>query len=193
MLDRKQEPVKWNITHRFALWTTRAAMRGWSHGNVSRALEAVDFDQLLNTNCGRINREQFTKWHKSEIRKLKRLEFTTKGGRSKSLNVGWAAKMIAIYLKTTCYLAGFGREGLAAVMHPPIDNYLREILLNQMSNFADAGAARIRDGLGAATSISDIDEMSYDRIIEACRLLANRRGCTLFEVEQYWTLSPSED
>jgi hypothetical protein len=40
------------------------------------------------------------------------------------LPIGWAVKLINVYLKTLVYLAREGRSGLIESIHPPIDNEL---------------------------------------------------------------------
>ena len=182
MLDQNAYPVKWQIADQFGKWTTQSAMRGWNQENVNAALAIVDFGQLFDVRLGRIDESEFTEWHDREIRKLTGLEFKTKEGKIQNLNVGWAAKMLAIYLKTTCYLAGFGRDGLAAVIHPPIDNYLIHNLTQAFGRL---------DGVPPANQfrIKDIDGTMYANIIRECRRIAAAQNppCTLFEVESFWT------
>ena len=97
------------------------------------------------------------------------------------LEIGWAMKMIAIYLKTTCYLASFGRDNLDRVIHPPIDNILIENLREEFR-----ASPEIIQGLCNFQSIVGMSIEDYDDVIGACELVAQREGCALFEVEQYF-------
>ena len=89
--------------------------------------------------------------------------------------------MIAIYLKTTCYLAGYGRDGLDQVIHPPLDNILMVNLRREFRHHPG-----IAPGLNRFSSIGVMDADDYRAIIASCRLIADEMGCSLFEVEQRW-------
>ena len=184
MLDKNAYPTKWKIADQFGKWATQSAMRGWGQENINAALAIVDFGQLFDTRLGQIGENEFTEWHDREIRKLTGREFETKDGKIQNLNVGWAAKMLAIYLKTTCYLAGFGRDGLTDVIHPPIDNNLIRNLTKAFGRL---------DGVPPAHrfQIKDIDGTMYANIISECRRIAAAQNppFKLFEVESFWTPS----
>ena len=185
MLDKNAYPAKWKIADQFGKWATQSAMRGWGQENVNSALEVVDFERLFDARLGQIGESEFTEWHSQEVRKLTGLEFrTTKNGKIQKLNVGWAAKMLAIYLKTTCYLADFGRDGLLAVIHPPIDNNLIRNLTKAFGRLDSVPPAH-------RFQIKDIDSTMYANIISECRRIAAAQNppCTLFEVESFWTPS----
>ena len=185
MLDRNVYPDKWKIADQFGKWTAQSAMRGWNQDNVNSALAIVDFGRLFDTELGPIGVSEFTEWHEQEIGKLTRLEFRTKNGQTQKLNVGWAAKMLAIYLKTTCYLAGFGRDGLTAVIHPPIDNILIRNLTKAFGHLNGVPPAY-------RFHIKDVDGAMYANIIGECRRIAAAQNppCTLFEIERFWAPSP---
>lgn len=183
MLNRKAEPVKWKIANTFGHWTAQSAMRGWNQGNVDRALSQLDFGPLFDTELGRIEKEDFERWHAGVIQGIQRLELKDRDGNPKgTMPFGWAAKMIAVYLKTTCYLAGFGRENLDNVIHPPIDNGL---VRNLKSGFNRS--PQLIQGLQAFGSIGGLNVAAYYACIESCRLIADERTCKLVEVEQFWT------
>ena len=172
------ETPRWNITYEFARWTTHSALRNpgspiRGRAEVYSALSIVDFRILFNRNLGSIGKGEFDVWHRDAINKL--------CGFNSKLNVGWAAKIIAIYLKTTCYLAGFGREGLESVIHPPIDNILIQKLRRRFRH-----SSRITPGLDRFDTISRMDLETYEAIIQSFELIAKEKGCTLFEVEQYF-------
>ena len=170
---------RWDITHEYAQWCVRSALNSGkdhikSKEDVYAALDSIDFQYLFDTGRGTIDQRKFNDWHRTSVDNLiKKYE--------PRLNIGWAAKMIAIYFKTTCYIGGFGRNHLAVVIHPPIDNVLIENLQKQFRSFPD-----IIQGLRSFRKIGDMSTADYDNIIGACELIAQREGCTLFEVEQYF-------
>ena len=205
LLDRNIEPVRWQIAHSFAQWTAHSALRNpgspMKKGeDVRSSLDSIDFALLFDTALGSIDESEFYDWHRKQVNRLRQ--------NHPVLNYGWAAKMIAVYLKTTCYLAGFGRDGLDTVIHPPFDNilmtkmgeYAHQSLVDLIESLKDVDAdlyeiaLRNLDGFLSArredmsTRIKDVDEDFYwEVLIVTCESVAERLGCTLFEVEQLWT------
>ena len=178
MLDRNDDQVRWGITHEFARWATHSALRNpgapiKSRKDVYAALNVVDFNPLFDTNLGPIDNSEFMQWHGETVSKLMAWD--------KRLSYGWAAKIIAVYMKTTCYLAGFGREGLDRVIHPPIDNELMRSL--KRASWIEPG---IKKFLSPFNNITRTDEDAYFEIIVGLAFIAKERNCTLFEVEQFW-------
>jgi len=110
-------------------------------------------------------------WHRGAVLGLCR--------REPRLGVGWAAKIVNIYLKTAVYVGGLGRPGLVALIHPPLDGDLLAELRRRFPKLFSGSLAirRIRD-------IADYP--GYERIIAACRSAAMKLRCSLFEVEQLW-------
>ena len=154
MLNMKEEPVKWQIADRFGYWTARCAMRNWSQESVNYALSQLNFEQLFNTELGRIEKEDFERWRTEAIQDIQRIEFVNKtDGKLKGMPLGWAAKMITIYLKTTCYLGGFGRENLDNLIHTPLDNIL---VTNLRDRFK--GCPHLVQGLSAFRTIEGLSE-----------------------------------
>lgn len=137
------------------------------------ALYVVQFCCLFDRRLGPIAEEEFANWHAEAVYTLRDFE--------RPLSVGWAAKMIAIYLKTTCYLAGYGRDGLERVIHPPLDNTLMGNLRREFGYYPE-----IAVGVNRFRGIGVMDSDNYHAIIASCRLIADEMGCSLFEVEQPW-------
>jgi len=96
--------------------------------------------------------------------------------------VGWATKIINIYLKTTVYLAGMGRHNLVKWIHPPIDNELWKGIYQEYSHRQEI--------ISKTHIVNRIKEINtYDKykiIIEGCRLIAKDRQYYLIEVEELW-------
>ena len=154
----------------FSQWVASCAVSE----DIYRALDGVDFDSLFDAGLGRIGEEEFERWHKAATAKLCRI--------LPGLGVGWAAKAINEYLKTRCYVGGYGRDGLADVIHPPIDDGLVRGLKEE---FADnAGLER---PLAALRSMSGMDDYrKYADLIRVCKRAARLSGCSLLESEQFW-------
>ena len=199
MLDRKCDRVRWEIAHEFAVWTCQKAMLGfvrwWGKerkidptlpkvsmtlSDVRRHVDALEFDALFNRGQGSISLKDFIVWNNQAVNRL--LE------REPALNYGWAAKMIAVYLKTTCYLAGFGRDGLDGVIHPPLDNKLRKALAKR-----EWATPNLKSELKEAAGISivRINAKEYLSIVAGCVYAAMELDCKLIELEQFW--SPGSD
>ena len=202
LLDRDVEPLRWQIAHEFAVWTTHSAFRNPGSPmrkgeEIRAALDDVDFAHLFDDALGTIDESEFDDWHRKQVNGLRE--------KYPVLNVGWAAKMIAVYLKTTCYLAGFGRDGLDSVIHPPFDNimmqkmgeYDHNLLIDRSSQLNDIDP-EIYDAVMSVSKeylavlsnarIKNIDDDFYwEVLIVTCERISVQLGCTLFEVEQLWT------
>ena len=178
MINQNGEDPRWMITDRFAKWTVSSALRNPGspirrQETIYDALCVVPFHELFNRNLGPIGEEEFAEWHIGAVAVLQAFE--------RRLSVGWAAKMVAIYLKTACYLACYGRDGLDRVIHPPLDNRLIGNLRRGFGHHPEIAA-----GLNRFRSIGAMDADDHRAIIAACRLIAHEMGCSLFEVEQFW-------
>jgi hypothetical protein len=98
------------------------------------------------------------------------------------LSVGWAAKILNVYLKTRCYVGREGRAQLDEAIHPPIDAGL---WLGLRRRFRDHPS--ILSESNCVERIKDIaDYECYSRVVAGCRAAAKELGCKLIEVEQLW-------
>src|SRR5262245_1023190 len=104
----------------YAGWTALSALRSGapvkSRKQVYSLLRSVDFPRLLVPTGTPVSDREFARWHRSTSLALCALE--------PALCIGWAAKMVNIYLKTAVYIGGLGRPGLVPLLHPPIDGGL---------------------------------------------------------------------
>ena len=102
--------------------------------------------------------------------------------REPRLTVGWATKLINVYLKTRAYIGAQGRHHLKEMIYPPIDGGL---WLGLQRWFADR--PDILQRTNWVSRIKDIiDYECYPGIIEGCRAAAKALDCELIEVEQLW-------
>jgi hypothetical protein len=163
----------------YAEWTAMSALRASapirSRSDVYRALRAVNFKVLFDTGLGPIGRDDFDEWHEEAVRMML--------VREPRLTVGWATKILNVYLKTRVYVAAEGRQNLMDMIHPPIDGGLWLGLSRQF-----AGQPEILAMTNCVSRIKGIvDYDCYRRIIDGCLAAAALLACRLIEVEQLWT------
>ena len=102
--------------------------------------------------------------------------------REPHLTVGWATKIINVYLKTGVYIGAQGRHHLKEMIHPPIDAGLWLGLARRFPDRPD-----ILERTNCVNRIKDIvDYECYRRIIDGCRAAAKALECELIEVDQLW-------
>lgn len=171
--------VREAIVASYAEWTALSALRSGapikSRRDVYAALRKVEFEFLFDEARGSLDSKGFDDWHEQQVSGLI--------AREPRLNVGWAAKIINVYLKTRAYVGGKGRPGLAEVIHPPIDGGLWD---GFESHFV--GDTKLLAETNCVRRIKDINDYDcYRRIIDGCRTAASSLKCELIEVEQLWT------
>lgn len=175
--------IRAKIVDDFAKWTALSALRSGAPIKSKEAIyrlldKAANHQALFDSTLGPISQEQFDQWHEAAVLRLCEAET----GLKEKSQIGWAAKIINVYLKTRVYVACDGREGLALAIHPPIDNGLVQGL---KKNFRDrAWAIRSIKGI---TSYHD----HYMPFIRECRQVAKDKDCLLIEVEFYWQWTSS--
>jgi hypothetical protein len=128
----------------------------------------TDLPVLFDTTRA-IDETEFDRWHEKTVLAFCKAEPV--------LPMGWAAKIVNVYLKTRVYLAGEGRKGLVSVIHPPIDNGLQRGLKKEFPH-RTWKIKRIKE----IRSYQD----DYLPFIQDCRSLAKKGGCLLIELEFYW-------
>lgn len=161
----------------FAEWAAFSATRSGcpvkSRDAVYPLIQLPKYEEIIEGK-EEITEEEFNKWHKNATEMII--------SKNKKLPVGWATKLINVYLKVRVYLAGEGRPGLVKWIHPPIDNGLWDGIKNKYENYTE-----IIDKTHIVSRIKDIKRYeTYKRIIEGCKLIANKKGCLLIEVEELW-------
>ena len=177
-LDPTANPVREALVTDFARWVASCSVRSnapvRARKDIYTALDVVDFETLFDRYLGGIRPVEFAAWHKSAISAMRNVQ--------PRLNVGWAAKILNEYLKTRCYVGGFGRDGLADAIHPPIDNGLINGLKENFGQRPD-----LKTRLDSLVDMNRLDTYSqYDALIQICRLAAKLSNCSLLESEQFW-------
>jgi hypothetical protein len=103
MLD---EP-RTKIVKTFAGWTALSALRSGSPVKsrklIYSLLRCVRFAELFSPADTRMLERDFGRWHREAVESL--------AAREPSLAVGWAAKIVNVYLNTAVYVGGLGRPG----------------------------------------------------------------------------------
>lgn len=167
-------PLRERLVTDFARWVASCAVPSVSSEEVCISLDAVDFAPLFRSDLGPIGAKEFRAWHEAAIVEMRKAQ--------PKFNVGWAAKALNEYLKTKCYVGGYGRDGLVAIIHPPIDNGLMRGLRNEFSGDPDLGRR-----LDSLEKMSGLDTYAkYHELIQVCERVARMSDCSLLESEQFW-------
>ncbi len=167
----KNKFVRIGIINKYALWTALSSTRSGSplksRKDIYCLLEKISFNEVLNGRK-KILESEFDRWHKENTNRLK-----------KKLPIGWAVKIINVYLKTSVYIGGLGRPGLIYCIHPPIDSALLEGLKEEYKD-------DFKKEIGNYKRIKDIvTYQDYLNIILGVRKLING-DYLLIEADQFW-------
>ena len=164
--------------HNFAIWTaSRAAMRGLKEGktiNVKKIIEISELQQFANDTLD-YSSEEYDEFHSRCAQELIE-SFSKLGcnvGTNNALSYGRAAKIIAIYLKTSIVFCSNGKCNKSKVIHPPID----ETLLIQMSKDYES----LRDL--KEIKWTNLDEKGYFNVVSQIKKHFVRFDWTL---EEFW-------
>jgi len=171
------DDVRREIVQDFAVWTAIAALGSGRHiksaVELRKRLRKVDFRTIL---CGdSITSEEFDRWHQRNCLILRDCGVHP---------VGWAAKLLNVYLKTLVYVGGFGRQGLIECIHPPIDN----VLIGQVRKECKRRNVTVGSCLAGWTRIKDVRRYEdYKAFLDELKTLAPSLDCrSVFELERFW-------
>jgi hypothetical protein len=165
-----------NIIRAFSEWTAFSATRSGcpikSREKVYPLIREPKYDEILYGD--QISREAFESWHETNTKAI--------CNKNERLPIGWASKLINVYLKVRVYVAKEGRSGLIECIHPPIGNELWKGIMQEYRNEPE-----VINRTHIVSKIKDISDYStYKTIIDGCRLIAQKRCCLLIEVEELW-------
>lgn len=162
----------------YAEWTAMSAVRSKAPVRAKRdvypLLRGSTFSRLLGPSDKRIDQREFDKWHEKTVSDMIK--------KDSRLVVGWAAKLLNVYLKTYAYVGDGGRPGLRRCLHPPIDGGLWRGIRKRFGDNVEI----INDTHCVATIAAIDSYRTYQRIIGGLRRAGRELGCSLFEVEQLW-------
>ncbi|MFO0800079.1 MAG: hypothetical protein U0804_21640 [Gemmataceae bacterium] len=174
---------RYSVITTFAGWTALSALRSGSpvksRADIYPLLERADFAPLLTPASGPVSAEEFADWHRGATDRIQTA--------APKLVVGWATKMLNVYLKTAAYVGDLGRPGLRDVLHPPIDGGLWNGLESWLNARIEPPNAALLARTHAVRRIKLItDYPTYEAIIAGCREVAAAVPCRLVELEQFW-------
>ena len=172
--------------HRYAIWTAaRAAQRGFTTTeNIGQAIEKSDLRNFSETR-NEMSTEEFGTWHENQCEVLSGFlnqidKIKPDGTKDGKLNCsyGRAAKIIAIYLKTSVIIP-HPDHSLSALIHPPIDAIL-------ISNLYKA-----RKEIGFSKEFENFkwtkeEKEKYLKLIKHLRTLTNE---PLWKLEYLWQVA----
>lgn len=161
------------IIIKFSQWTAvSSSHRGDIRDNETllSLLELCDFNKLFHGTVP-ISKDEFTDWHRKNTTKI--------CSNNPEISIGWAAKLINVYLKTRVYVAGDGRPDLEKFIHPPIDNLLwNRVKVKYPSLVKKTNFKSIKE----ITNYED----DYEPLIQVCRDIALKKKWLLIEVDSLW-------
>lgn len=155
--------------HNYAVWTaSRAVQRKFTTTkNIKSAIEATDLKEF-SKNPKSMTAEQYDDFHKISSNLI--IENLDKLGIKASY--GQAAKIIAIYFKTSLVIRDSGQSQISKIIHPPIDNILLTNL-NRIYPFLRLKGIRW----------TQLSEDKYFSLIDRLRTLNQD---TFWKLEKYW-------
>jgi hypothetical protein len=176
--NSQMKEVRTQIVRTYAGWTALSALRSGSRvksrAQIYGLLKVVPFARILEPSDRPIKAAEFASWHHDAVLALCR--------REPLLGVGWAAKLVNVYLKTCVYVGGLGRPELITAIHPPIDGGLWAGLKTRFHDRPE-----ILEKTHAVDRIRKIEDYpTYTTIISGFRAIAEDIGCLLIEVDQFW-------
>lgn len=165
------------VVKAFSEWTAFSAARSGSpiksRDDVYPLIRRPDYEILFFGPA--ITLEEFSHWHKESTEDIEK---------NSVLPIGWAAKLINIYLKTRAYIGREGRVNLDKYIHPPVDAGLWDGVEQYCD---DNDLSEIKAQITTVRKIKDIQTYeTYTAIINGCKQLASHMKCELLEVEQLW-------
>jgi hypothetical protein len=155
--------------HRFAVWTAaRAVQRAFTTtDNIVQAINATSL-RAFSEKKDAVSQHEFDEMHRKWCKDIIALF----GDKNITCSYGRAAKIVAIYLKTSVILPTGGKGGKSSVIHSPIDS----ILLNALSQMDDLKDLRKKRW-------TNFTEQDY---WDVSRKLREKVNCFNWKLEELW-------
>ncbi len=165
------------IINNYARWCAFSSTRSGSplkaRADVYPLIDIPDYDEVLKGSIS-ITKQEFNQWHEKSALQIQ--------SKNNAMCIGWAVKLVNVYLKTMVYVASIGRPGLDEHIHPPIDGGLWDGIKEKYDGNYD-----IMLKTHSVSRIKDIKSYSqYKVIIDGIELIAMEDKCSLIEVEKLW-------
>lgn len=157
--------------HNYAVWTAaRAVQRKFTTtSNIKSAIEASRLRDFAESLHEEMSTDEFDAFHRDTAHAM--IGFLN--GIKVKTSYGQAAKIIAIYLKTSIIIRESGSGTLSRIAHPPIDNILLSRLVKVYPNLVES---KIR--------WTQLEESEYFQLIVKFRQLNFEY---FWEIEKYWS------
>jgi len=191
MCDRKA------IIKNYSIWTAYSAarvgcpFRGKALGEEVKRI-IIDSGQLeIISGKEPISSEEFSNWHEKMVLVLSAI----KKAKGKKIGVGWAAKILNIFLKTYAYVGDQGRPNIRSLLHPPLDSILvKKIMDHESLKLSSKENDALRKTIRKAIPISSLKSYTtYLAVIYALRRFAEMiEKKTVFELEGFWETSNNQ-
>lgn len=188
MCDRKA------IIENYSIWTAYSAarvgcpFRGKALGEEFKRI-VIDSGRLeILSGKEPISNEEFSDWHEKMVLDLSAM----KKAKGKKIGVGWAAKILNVFLKTYAYVGDQGRPNIRMFLHPPLDTILIKRIMDHENLKTDSKEnIALRKTIRKAIPISSLKSYkTYLAVIKALRRFAEIIGKkTVFELEDFWETS----
>jgi hypothetical protein len=167
--------------HNYAIWTAaRAVQRSFTSTAVIR--EAIEYAELskeieqLKSNI--TTTEQYASWHKEVAGKVL-IKLGELVPIKEKVTYGRAAKIIAIYLKTSIIVTS-PEHPVSNLIHPPVDRILLDNLYMKYKNPIFKTST---------SKWTEFGQDSYFAVIDAIREIQVKEGMKYFwEIEKYWNV-----
>ena len=169
--------------HRFSVWAAaRAAQRGWKSASVEVLRDAVEscgvIEFISKNELEEIDDNRFLTLHRTWCHSI--VGHLT--GRVPDPKFGRAAKLLAVYLKSTVILGPYGDSDLARVAHPPIDR----ILIQKISR--DRDVCSLHKQAWRKENWTQMDEQRYYVLIRQLRAVCPP-PTPFWNLQRFWTVT----
>lgn len=157
--------------HNYAVWTAaRAVQRKFTTtSNIKSAIEASRLRDFAESLHEEMSSDEFDTFHRETAHAM--IGFFN--NHNVQASYGQAAKIIAIYLKTSVITRESGAGNISRIAHPPIDNILLSRLNKEYPKLIES---KIR--------WTQLDESAYFSLMEMLRQL---NFDFFWEIERYWS------
>lgn len=167
------------IIHDYARWCAFSATRSGcplkARKDVYPLIDIPNYPEVLSSDSSWTT-DRFFNWHEKYT-----LQINEATGQL--LGIGWATKLINVYLKTMVYVGGIGPASLIDCIHPPIDGGFWQGIKQAYETEKDILAKT-----HTVSKIKDITSYQiYQSILAGCKLITQRKGWKLIEIEKLWT------
>jgi len=158
--------------HNYACWTAaRSVQRNFTNTqNIVKAIDATDLRRIEELNI--LSENEFDSFHRKCCKQLiDNFKITIP---LQKVSCGRAAKILAIYLKTSVIIRNSGEGKLASIIHPPID---RILLTNLHKKQPKLCVNKI--------IWTELEEVPYFELIEK---LGTLKLDKFWEIEEFWNV-----